>query len=174
MSDPPYWSFCWASGQVLARWILEHKGVVAGRTVLDFGAGSGVTAIAAALAGARQVVALDIDPAACEAVKVNADLNKVHVHVTDDFEKAVAAGIGILFAADVLYDKENFSFLDRFLRAAGQVYVADSRVKDLSVVPYRKIGGGTAVSWPDLDEPAEFRQVSIYHASSSPETRDLK
>jgi predicted nicotinamide N-methyase len=164
MAAPPYWSFCWASGQVLAGWILQHKEVVAGHTIVDFGAGSGVIAIAAALAGARQVVALDIDPVACEAVKVNADLNKVHVQVTDDFEKAAAAGIEVLFAADVLYDKENFSFLDRFARVACQVYLADSRVRDLSVQPYQKIGGGISVSWPDLDEPAEFRQVSIYHA----------
>ena len=172
MSNPPYWSFCWASGQVLGEWILQHKEVVAGRRVLDFGAGSGVIAVAAALAGARQVLALDIDPVACEAVRVNANLNKVRVQVIDDFEKAAGSGIEILFAADVLYDKENFPFLERFLQAACQVYVADSRVRDLSVAPYRKIGGGTAVSWPDLDEPAEFRQVSIYHASSSPGPRD--
>lgn len=168
MAAPPYWSFCWASGQVLAGWILDHKEVVAGQKILDFGAGSGVIAIAAALAGARQVVALDIDPVACEAVKVNADLNKVHVQVTDDFEKAAASRIDVLFAADVLYDMDNFPFLERFAQTAGEVYVADSRAKDLSVPPYRKIGGGTSVSWPDLDEPAEFRQVSIYHASSSP------
>jgi predicted nicotinamide N-methyase len=171
MSEPPYWSFCWASGQVLARWILQHKQVVAGKTVLDFGAGSGVIAVAAALAGARQVVALDIDPVAREAIKVNADLNKVHVQVTDNFEKEAAAGIEVLFAADVLYDKENFPFLNRFARAACQVYVADSRVRDLSVRPYRKIGGGISVSWPDLDEPAEFRQVSIYHADCRSSSR---
>jgi predicted nicotinamide N-methyase len=170
MSEPPYWSFCWASGQILAGWILQNKEVVAGQTVLDFGAGSGVVAIAAALAGAQQVVAVDVDPLAREAIQVNADLNKVHVQVADDFEKAAAAGIEVLFAADVLYDKENFPFLKRFARAACQVYVADSRVRDLSVAPYRKIGGGTSVSRPDLDEPAEFGQVSIYYADfrSSP------
>jgi predicted nicotinamide N-methyase len=164
MSEPPYWSFCWASGQVLAKWILRHKDVVAGKTVLDFGAGSGVIAIAAALAGARRVVALDADPLAREAVKVNADINEIDIQVSDDFEKAASEGIEVLFAADVLYDKENFPFLDLFVRAARQIYVADSRVRDLSQPPYRKIGEGTAVSWPDLDEPAEFRQVSIYHA----------
>jgi predicted nicotinamide N-methyase len=164
MSEPPYWSFCWASGQVLARWILEHKEVVAGKTVLDFGAGSGVIAIAAALAGARRVVGVDIDPLAREAIQVNADINGISVQVSDDFEKAAAGGIEVLFAADVLYDKENFPFLDRFARVACQVYVADSRVRDLSLPSYRRIGGGTAISLPDLGEPAEFTLTSIYHA----------
>jgi predicted nicotinamide N-methyase len=165
MSEPPYWSFCWASGQVLAGWILQHTEVVAGKTVLDFGSGSGVVAIAAALAGARHVVALDVDPLAREAIQVNADINETDIQVTDDFEEAAFAGIEVLFAADILYDKENFPFLERFARVARQIYVADSRVRDLSQPPYRKIGGGSAVSFPDLDEPAEFRQVSIYHAS---------
>lgn len=164
MSEPPYWSFCWASGQVLAGWILQHREIVAGKTVLDFGAGSGVVAVAAALAGARQVLALDIDPTSREAVKANADLNRVQIGVTDDFDKAAACGVDVLFASDILYDQENFPFLERFARAARRVFVADSRVKDLSVPLYRKIGGGTSVSLPDLDEPLEFRQVGIYCA----------
>jgi predicted nicotinamide N-methyase len=164
MAEPPYWSFCWASGQVLAGWIMQHKEVVAGKTVVDFGAGSGVISIAAALAGARKVVGVDVDPLAREAILVNAHINGTDIQVSDDFEKTVSEGIEVLFAADVLYDKENFSFLERFARVACQVYVADSRVRDALPPPYRKIDEGTAISWPDLDEPAEFRQVSIYHA----------
>ena len=72
-TTPPFWSFCWSfcwsSGQVLARWILEHKEVVAGRRVLDFGTGSGIVAIAAARSGARRVVACDIDPVSLQAVR---------------------------------------------------------------------------------------------------------
>ena len=41
MSAPPYWAFCWGGGQALARWILDNPAVVAGRRVVDFGAGSG-------------------------------------------------------------------------------------------------------------------------------------
>jgi len=168
MAEPPYWSFCWASGQVLAKWILRHPEVVAGKTVLDFGAGSGIIAIAAARAGARRVVALDIDPRACEAVRINAEINGVKVSVSEDFEKAASLGVDVLFAADVLYDRDNFPFLGRFPQVACRIYVADSRVRDLSVPPYRKIDQGTAISWPDLDEPAEFRQVSIYRAEGLP------
>lgn len=168
MAEPPYWSFCWASGQVLARWILRHPEVVSGKRVLDFGAGSGIIAIAAARAGARRVVALDIDPRACEAVLINAEINGVEVGVSKDFEEAASLGVEVLFAADVLYDRDNFPFLGRFPQVACRIYVADSRVRDLSVPPYRKIDQGTAISWPDLDEPVEFRQVSIYRAEGLP------
>src|SRR5215467_7887078 len=49
---PPYWAFAWAGGQALARYILDHRDLVAGSAVLDFGSGSGLVAIAATLAGA--------------------------------------------------------------------------------------------------------------------------
>jgi predicted nicotinamide N-methyase len=48
---PPFWAFPWAGGQALARYLLDHPGQVRGRTVLDFAAGSGLVAIAAARAG---------------------------------------------------------------------------------------------------------------------------
>ena len=46
LEEPPYWCFCWASGLVLARWLAERPDWVRGTRVLDFGAGSGVAAIA--------------------------------------------------------------------------------------------------------------------------------
>jgi predicted nicotinamide N-methyase len=59
MDNPPYWCFCWASGQVLARWIMDHRALFSGKSVLDFGAGSGVVAVAAAICGAHPGIALD-------------------------------------------------------------------------------------------------------------------
>ena len=58
---PPYWAFAWAGGQALARHVLDHPKAVAGLRVLDLAAGSGLVAIAAAMAGAAPVVAADID-----------------------------------------------------------------------------------------------------------------
>src|SRR6266581_1789142 len=69
---PPYWAFAWAGGQALARFLLDHPERVAGRAVLDFGAGSGLVAIAAAKAGAASVTAADIDPFAAAAIAANA------------------------------------------------------------------------------------------------------
>ncbi|MFS2128061.1 protein methyltransferase, partial [Pseudomonas sp. Pseusp97] len=50
LEEPPYWCFCWASGLVLAHWLAEKPEWVRGKRVLDFGAGSGIAAIAAAKA----------------------------------------------------------------------------------------------------------------------------
>jgi predicted nicotinamide N-methyase len=165
MNEPPFWSFCWSSGQVLARWLMERRELVKGKHVLDFGSGSGIVAVAAALSGARKVIACDIDPVSLEAVTANADLNHVEIEVSRDFESSSPEGFDVILAADVLYDAEIFPIVRRFPDLASDVILADSRVRDLTLEPYRKIDHGVAVTCPDLQEPEEFRQVSIYAAS---------
>ena len=73
---PPFWAFAWAGGQALARHVLDHPDLVAGRRVLDLAAGSGIVAIAAARAGAAYVVASDSDARARVAAQRNAALNE--------------------------------------------------------------------------------------------------
>jgi predicted nicotinamide N-methyase len=77
--DPPFWAFAWAGGQALARYLLDHPDVVTGRHVIDIASGSGLVAIAAALAGAATVTAYDIDPLATAAITLNAAANHVTV-----------------------------------------------------------------------------------------------
>ena len=48
---PPFWAFAWAGGQALARHVLDHPDIVAGKRVIDFATGSGLVAIAAMKAG---------------------------------------------------------------------------------------------------------------------------
>ncbi len=59
------------------RWIAAHGAVLQGARVLDYGCGSGILAIAAALHGAAPVDALDIDPAAVQSSRDNAQANSV-------------------------------------------------------------------------------------------------
>jgi SAM-dependent methyltransferase len=165
MNEPPFWSFCWSSGQVLARWIMERKELVKGKHVLDFGSGSGIVAVAAALSGARKVLACDIDPVSLEAVNANAELNQVEIEVSRDFERSSVEGFDVILAADVLYDVDIFPIVKGFPELASHVILADSRIRDLTLEPYRKIDQGVAVTCPDLHEPEEYRQVSIYAAS---------
>lgn len=161
MEEPFYWAFCWASGTVLARHLLERPELVAGKRVLDFGCGSGVVAIAAATAGAAEVIACDIDPAALTATEANAQLNQVALTINEDFD-GVAEDVDLIVAADVLYDRENLPWLARFQERASTVLVGDSRIKDFDYPGYRKLCEVDACTLPDLDESAEFRRVSIY------------
>jgi ribosomal protein L11 methyltransferase len=59
------------------RWIAAQEAAMHAARVLDYGCGSGILAIGAALHGAAQVDAVDIDPAAVEATRHNASANGV-------------------------------------------------------------------------------------------------
>ncbi len=159
MDEPPYWGFCWASGQVLARHILDHPQLVVGRHVADFGAGSGVVGIAAAMAGAAQVSCIDSDPLARMAIADNADLNHVELQI-----HANIVACDIVAVADVLYDRENLPMLRRLMDAAPRILLADSRIKNLSLDNLSPMGEYQSSTWPDLDESAEFNQVRLFGA----------
>ncbi|MCQ4288216.1 50S ribosomal protein L11 methyltransferase [Pseudomonas stutzeri] len=163
LEEPPYWCFCWASGLVLARWLAERPEWVRGKRVLDFGTGSGVAAIAAAKAGAAEVVACDLDPLALAASRANAELNDVQLSYSGDFF-AEADRYDLIIVADVLYDRANLPLLDQFLSRGREALVADSRVRDFKHPLYSHLDILDACTWPDLAEPAEFRRVSLYHA----------
>jgi len=161
---PAYWAFCWASGQVLARYILDNPALVKNKRVMDFGAGSGVVAIAAIMAGAKQVIACDIDPEALLSCQENAKLNQVEFELHGDLFE-FDQEIDLLIAADVLYDKANLPLLDTFLKKAPEVWVADSRVKNFDFPPYQAVGQIDSFTVPDLDELDEFRLVNLYKAN---------
>ena len=104
---PPYWAFAWAGGQALARYVLDHPGVVAGKGVIDFATGSGLVAIAAARAGAARVLGADIDGYCAQAVSLNAAANGVDVPFTDIdlLDAAPPAWADVILAGDICYEK---------------------------------------------------------------------
>jgi predicted nicotinamide N-methyase len=115
---PPFWAFAWAGGQALARYLLDHPDQVAGRTVLDFGAGSGLVAIAAAKAGAAFVLAAEIDHFAAAAIAANSALNGVAVTVTTaDLIDGADPHWGIITAGDVCYEQPMAGRVTAWLRA---------------------------------------------------------
>jgi predicted nicotinamide N-methyase len=111
--DSPFWAFPWVGGQALARHVLDHPEVVAGLRVADFGTGSGLVAIAAAMAGAARVVAYDVDPFCEGAVRLNAARNGVAVEfqarspLGEDFPS-----VDVVLAGDVFYERK---MAERFL-----------------------------------------------------------
>jgi len=57
------------------EWLASHD--LTGKTVIDYGCGSGILAVAAILLGAKEAHAVDIDPQAITATQSNALKNKV-------------------------------------------------------------------------------------------------
>ncbi|WP_433411664.1 class I SAM-dependent methyltransferase [Microtetraspora malaysiensis] len=102
--DLPYWAYAWAGGQALARHVLDHPELVRGRTVLDLASGSGLVAVAAAVAGAAAVVANDIDPHAAAAIALNARANGAAVTVRRGDILATTPREDVVLVGDAFYD----------------------------------------------------------------------
>ncbi len=107
---PPYWAFSWAGGQALARFILDRPGYVAGLQVIDFGSGGGIVAMAAKLAGAARVIAVDRDPVALVACAINADANGVELELVECESLLSVDGLhtaDVVLAGDVFYERKD-------------------------------------------------------------------
>ncbi len=103
---PPFWAFAWAGGQALARYVLDNPELVRGRRVLDFASGSGLVAIAAALAGAASVDAAEIDPFALAAMDLNAAANGVRFRALEQDQIGLDDGWQTVLAGDICYERE--------------------------------------------------------------------
>jgi predicted nicotinamide N-methyase len=117
--SPPFWAFPWAGGQGLARYLLDNPDIVAEKVVLDVASGSGLVAIAAAMAGARQVTATDIDACALAAIALNATANDVTVSVRSlDLTATGPVTANVMLAADIFYDRDVATHALEFARHA--------------------------------------------------------
>lgn len=162
MDNPLYWLFCWASGLVMAQQIAAHPEWVKDKIVLDVGSGSGVVAIAAKKAGAKQVIASDIDPVAQQAIALNAELNQQEISIIGDFRDCPLA-VDLITVADVLYDKANFPLLEQLL-ATAPVLLADSRVKNFQHAQFIKHSSHAGETFPQLGGFDEFSEVNIFQS----------
>ena len=159
---PPYWAFAWAGGQALARYVLDNPSLVAGKRVLDFGAGSGLVALAAAKAGAGFVLAADIDTFAIAAIHANATANNLSVAATSDDVIGSAAAYDVILVGDMCYERPlaerlmawlKFSSADILLGDPGRSYFPQSGLVKLatySVQTTREL------------EDREIRETGVY------------
>ena len=125
---PPFWAFAWPGGQALARLVLDRPSLVAGRRVLDFAAGCGIAAIAAARAGATGVEACDIDPLALAAVRLNARSAGADVACTDGDVVGRPSRWDLILCGDVCYEAPMTGHILPWLRDAArgcEVWIAD-------------------------------------------------
>ena len=127
-TEPPFWAFAWPGSQALARHVLDHPALVAGKRVLDFAAGCGLAAIACARAGAASVEAAEIDPLAVAAIRLNAALNGAAVAATEGDIVGQACRWDLILCGDVCYEAPMTRHILPWLRRMAQtaeVWVAD-------------------------------------------------
>jgi predicted nicotinamide N-methyase len=128
---PPFWAYAWPGSQALARYLLDTPGLVQHKRVLDFGAGGGLASIAAAKLGAAHVLALDIDPLAGVAQRMNAQLNGVSYEsrCADACDLHMQGDVDVVLAGDVCYEREPAHSAIGWLRGlaehGAQVLLAD-------------------------------------------------
>jgi predicted nicotinamide N-methyase len=159
--EPPFWAAAWPGGQALARYVLDHPELVEGRTVLDLGAGSGLVAVAAALAGARSVIASDPDPYSAAAVAVNAGTNGVGPFaVVGDLLDDEPPEVDVVLAGDVCYDRV---MTERVLPFLGQAWLRGAAVllgdPGRRYVPREGLLAAAEYDVPDGDGPVRRTTV---------------
>lgn len=129
----PFWAYAWPGGCALARVILDEPDLVRGRRVLDFGSGGGVTALAAACAGAAAVTANDIDPWALGVVDIAAHAQDLAVGISGDDiceTPALIDDYDVVLCGDLSYERREAprqrAVLTRALGNRATVLVADA------------------------------------------------
>ena len=162
-TEPPFWAAAWPGGQALARHVLDNPEIVAGRSVLDLGSGSGLVAVAAALAGAARVVASEIDPFGHAAIAVNAALNGVRpVTVVGDVLGERPPAVDVVLAGDVCYDREMsdrvLPWLDAARGQGADVYLGDP---GRPYVPTGRLVPAATFDVPDTEGP-QVRRTTVW------------
>jgi predicted nicotinamide N-methyase len=128
LSETPYWAYLWPGGALLARYFLDRPQTVRGKNVLDIGTGGGVVALAAAKAGARRVVANDVDAHAIAAVALNAQANGVTIEtICGDILDGDVPNADLIVIGDLFYHEDVAIRLKAFASrclAAGKIVLA--------------------------------------------------
>jgi len=101
---PPFWAHAWPGGIALAQWVTPSR--VDGKRVLDFAAGGGVSAVAAKRAGAKSVLATELDEWALAAIAENAALNEVELEAQGRDVVGTDDGWDVVLVGDVFYESE--------------------------------------------------------------------
>jgi predicted nicotinamide N-methyase len=168
---PPYWAFAWAGGQALARLILDRPELLAGKHVLDLGSGCGLSAIAAARAGARSVLAADIDPMALAAVGLNAAANRVGVATTgDDLLDGPAGEADVVLVGDLFYERalaeRVLAFIEAAARTGALVLIGDPQRSYFPKQRFEPIAEYRVPVTRDLED-AEIKKTAVWRLLAS-------
>jgi len=165
---PPYWAFAWAGGQAVARYLLDTPEICRGLPVLDLGSGSGISAIAAAKAGAARVLAADIDALALAAIGLNGKANDVQIDVTGaDLLAQPGAREGVVIVGDLFYERNLADRVLRFIDSAKSegcvVFVGDPQRSYFPRDRFEKLIEYQVPVTRELED-AEIKRTAVWRA----------
>jgi predicted nicotinamide N-methyase len=163
---PPYWAFAWAGGQALARYVLDNRPRVAGKSVLDLGSGSGLAAIAARRAGGLSVLAADIDPWAIAAVELNAAANGLAIATTPaNLLAAAPPAVDVVLVGDLFYERSLaesvLGFIERAAARGMQVLIGDPQRSYFPRGRFEKLADYAVPVTRELED-AEIKRTAIW------------
>lgn len=164
-TPPPYWAFAWPGGQALARYILDRRSEFAGKCLLDFGSGSGLVAIAAALAGAEPVIAAEIDAGARTVMEINATANSVFIEAIEYDIIGANGRWQIICAGDMWYERPLAERLTAWLRRLAtegtEVLIGDPGRSYFPVSGVVKLASYEIPTSREIED-RDIRETSVY------------
>jgi predicted nicotinamide N-methyase len=167
---PPFWAFAWAGGQALARYVLDNREIVAGKSVIDLASGSGLVAIAAMKAGASHVLAADIDSFSVDAIAINAALNGVGIEATPhNLLETDPPFVDVILVGDLFYEKSLAARCLEWLEMAEargtQVLIGDPGRNYLPKEKLEKVAEYSVPVSRDLED-AEIKRTAVWRLAT--------
>lgn len=165
---PPYWAFAWAGGQAVARWLLDNPAATRDKSVLDLGAGSGLTAIAAAMSDARSVLATDIDHVSLAAMALNAEANRVAFTArADDLLAADPQPFDVVIIGDLFYERalanQVLAFIDKAVAGGAVILIGDPQRSYFPRGRFEKVTEYQVPVTRELED-SEIKRTAVWRA----------
>lgn len=106
------------------EWLAEHD--LKGKTVIDYGCGSGILAMVAAILGAKQVYAVDIDEQAIQAAKENAERNNLSSKINISLVEEAPLPVVDILVANILMNplKELVEEFSTIIQSGGDIVLS--------------------------------------------------
>lgn len=163
---PPFWAFAWAGGQALARYLLDNPQLTRGKSVLDLGSGSGLTAVAAMQAGATSALASDIDHLSLDAIALNAEANGVAVAVTsDNLLAAPPDPFDVVLVGDLFYERPLaeavLAFIERAAANGALILIGDPQRSYFPRDRFTRVAHYEVPVTRELED-AEIKKTSVW------------
>lgn len=161
----PFWAFAWVGGQALARYILDRPSVAEGKPIIDIGSGGGIVSIAAAMAGAEHITALDIDPLAATVCQMNAELNGVAAAIETETADAITYDLSpfdLILVGDVCYTRgESQELAEHVRKQAAPVLFGDPGRQFMPRADLEHLAAYSVVTSKEI-EANEITEASVW------------